>query len=483
MAKKSLILALFVLAAVLLAAFLRRAKPELHDIALKDIPGISPEVLNEQGKSVRIDDPVSCMPQKGLYWFNVEVLPSARFAEPESYEFDGDVERLRHFVHEIGFDNEMHNAAGANVTGFATGATDDVEGLVKSLLGLVFHPVNAVKAGWAGGGAALSYLHGMYDGKKDAVADLKAFAAGYVENARMKKAAEFGLNYEELQTPQAQADIAGIARANMYGAGTVEVALLLIPWAKAGDAAKAAEAAGAAGKVAEASDAAEASEGLTTVGKAASVFETAADAENGAARVAEFAEAARGMTNLERLANLLDPLKIATLNGSRALNSRLHKVLYWLWQEELEGHDPNEALWRAMKMAKADEGGLPSMLNGRIDHAQIINNYDFAKNLHVFERPENLELMRRGKSPLIDTPWGVENVEVDHIVPVSSAPELSNAWGNLAYQTKKFNRMRGDKFIPSMGEKLIEYRDAGILPQSRVDQILSKNVSVSTAER
>ena len=66
----------------------------------------------------------------------------------------------------------------------------------------------------------------------------------------------------------------------------------------------------------------------------------------------------------------------------------------------MAGHDPGEALWRAMKMAKADQPNLPSMLNGKIDYTEIMKTYDLAKSLGVYDRPENLELTRREKPPL-----------------------------------------------------------------------------------
>lgn len=484
MLKRITTIGLLILAAIVVTILILRERmgaAVLRDIPLKSIPAISHEVLAAQGNSVRVEDPVTCLREKDTYWFSVEVLPSSRFPEPQTYEFAGDAERLRHFVHEIAFVNESHNGAATRTTEFAAGAKEDVEGLVKSLVGLVFHPLDAAKAGWAGGEAGMTYLKEVYGGKKDAVADLKEFAAAYVENARMKNAAKFGLNFEELQTPQARADIARLAWANVSGAGVAELATLLIGWTKAGKVAKAAEAAATAGKVAaEADRVAQAGQALTKVGRAAAIFETAAEAERGAARAGRFAKTAEVMSNLEKLANLLDPLKVSTLKGTRALNSRLHKVLYWLRQEELAGHNPAEALWRAMKTAKADAPNLPSMLNGSIDHAQIMKNYNLAKELRVFDQAVNLDLMRRGQSPLINAPWGVEKLEVDHIVPVAQAPELSNAWGNLAYQTKKFNRMRGDRFIPAMGDKLVEYRDAGMLPQKRVDEVLIKNIGLKT---
>jgi hypothetical protein len=271
----------------------------------------------------------------------------------------------------------MHGGAGSVSASAAVGAKDDVLDLLKSLLATIRHPIVSVKALWYGGGAAAAYIKKVYDGDEDALADLKTFAAGYVENVRMQKAIGFGLNYEELQTPEAREDINRLATASMAGAATTEAVMLLLPWTKAGDAAKAAEVTADAANAAETVNAGDV---LAAGGKAASVLDMAADAENGAARVASFEEVAQKMSNVEEFSKLVDPANVATLTSDRALNSRLHKVLYWMRQEEMAGHNPSEALRRAMKTAGADKPGLPSMLNGQIDHAQIMKITNWRHN-------------------------------------------------------------------------------------------------------
>jgi hypothetical protein len=101
----------------------------------------------------------------------------------------------------------------------------------------------------------------------------------------------------------------------------------------------------------------------------------------------------------------------------------------------------------------------------------------------VFDNPDNVALMRSGRSPWIQTPAGPVQIHVDHLIPVAAAPEFSNAWGNLAYQTSGYNFARKDRFVPAMGDKLIEYREAGMLSQQRVDGIFLKNMKIPMRPR
>jgi hypothetical protein len=445
----------------------------LNLVPLVEVPGISEEVLIAQNKSVRIDDPVTFLPKEKAYFFNVTILDRTNFAETSDgdYELVGDAKLLLGFVREVRFVNNDHGSLAGAV---GRGAKDDLEAIFNGLVNVIRHPIDTGVGLGHGSIEFVDYLTKCATGENDFVRDFHDFLSKYAENVYCEEATIWGLNYRQLFTPDAQSIIQSRGRAKISGMAATEIVLLALPWLKASKAIEAAEVTRDASLASEAN----------AVGRAkewARFFPAAGAAEDGAVAIARSTEIANRMTNLERLANLVSPAKVVTLKGSRVLNSRLHKVLYWLHEEELAGHDVAEALTRAMKIAGAD---IKQPLVA-LDRAQILQNYERAKQLSVFESEENLAMLRRGRAPRIDTPWGSDFVEVDHEIAVSWAPELDNSWANLSYQTKRYNRLRGDRLSEQSMDKLLQYKRAGRLPQERIDQIVlraSKAVAVQPAD-
>ena len=423
---------------------------------------------------------IPCLDEPNTYLFTVTILSKDNFREDTEYEFAGDAERIHHFVKEVEFVNAGHGGILGGGGAIYRGARDDIWGMVKGLVGMVWHPIDTAKALQVAGQEAVEYIKKVFRGETSMNADAWEFASSYAEDVYMQEAARFDLNFQELQTPEAVAAVQKLGRTKIGGTVGTELLLLYFAWtkfSKAGEAAEAAQAASKAGKVGGVSKAGK----LTRVGKWGELFSSGAKAEQGAARTAQFASSVDKMSNLEKLANLLSPAKIPT--GEHALNPRLHKVLYWLNQEEKARKNPTEALTRAMNMGVANKRVPAKFLDPRIDSAQILENYGTAKRLKIFDDAENLEKMRHGYAPVVlDGPFAGP-VEVDHIVPFREAPELDNVWGNLRYADRSFNNVRGPKSGQSfldkaMGDKLIQYRDAGMFPQSRVDEIVRSTLKV-----
>ena len=300
-----------------------RIESRIRTVRLADIPAISPEVVQAQGKLVQIEDPVMCMDEPNTYLFTVAILSQYNFCEGTEYEFAGDAERIRHFVKEVEFVNEGHGGIVGGGGAIYRGARDDIWGMVKGLVDIVCHPIDTARALQQAGQGAVEYAKKVYSGKTDMKADASEFASSYAENVYMEEAARFDLNFQELKTPEAVAAVQKLGRTKIAGAVGTELLLLYFAWikvAKAGEAAEAAQAASEAGKVGEVAKAGK----LTRVGKWGKLFSSGAKAEQGAARTAQFASAVDKMSNLEKLANLLSPARIPT--GEHALNPRLHKV-------------------------------------------------------------------------------------------------------------------------------------------------------------
>jgi hypothetical protein len=83
-------------------------------------------------------------------------------------------------------------------------------------------------------------------------------------------------------------------------------------------------------------------------------------------------------------------------------------------------------------------------------HRELVKNA-LIRNLVISERlglltPENLESMKRGKSPSVTLgPYAGEIAEVDHILPVAKFPQFAKQFWNLELMPKTLNRMKGDK--------------------------------------
>ena len=339
------------------------------------------------------------------------------------FEFAGDAETLEHFLREAEFLRE-HSTLARNVVdrelNQVIGAKDNLEATVGSLVGLIqnaalnlhktlprspeeaevftkewllsmvpgydaYKTFKAVKDS-----SAASYLGRVVTGDADPRRDVAEFVQCLYEERLMSAAESYGLNYFELRTDAAKAYIEFLAKARLEGAATAELALMFFPWTAATKAAAS----------------------ITKVGRFASVFKYGSKAEFAAVRAAKFRAvesrlklatggakslttkappsappvaatqtATTTVTSLQKLQPLLNPQNIITLASPRALNSRFRKVLHWLHQAESDGHDPSEALWRAMKMAGADKRvkGPKCTLNPTLDHAQIMKEYNALK--------------------------------------------------------------------------------------------------------
>ena len=147
------------------------------------------------------------------------------------------------------------------------------------------------------------------------------------------------------------------------------------------------------------------------------------------------------------LAALTNPEKLATLRSKRAANPRVLKCVYWLQHAKSAGRTPEEVIVKAQAMTEQNQ------LHARLVRASLLRNLDIAKKLGCLT-PENLERLKRGSAPMITRgPYAGEHAEVDHIVPVSHAPELDNELANLEIMPASLNRRKGAK----IGARQLDY--------------------------
>ncbi|MDC3255303.1 hypothetical protein OAV21_02800 [bacterium] len=92
--------------------------------------------------------------------------------------------------------------------------------------------------------------------------------------------------------------------------------------------------------------------------------------------------------------------------------------------------------------------------HARTPHGQLAKEA-LLRNLTILERlgcltPDNLAKLRRGRAPTITHGhYSGEIAEVDHIVPVSKAPQFESWIGNLEFMPRTLNRRKSNK----MGER------------------------------
>ncbi len=138
------------------------------------------------------------------------------------------------------------------------------------------------------------------------------------------------------------------------------------------------------------------------------------------------------------VAALIDPAKLATLQGERAANRRVLKCVYWLNDARSRGLKP------ATVITEAQELNLSArQIRAPLVEAALLRNLDIAGKLGCLT-PENLVRMRHGTSPVISRgPYTGEPAEVDHIVPIAVEPTLGNEIANLELMPRTLNRRKG----------------------------------------
>ena len=142
------------------------------------------------------------------------------------------------------------------------------------------------------------------------------------------------------------------------------------------------------------------------------------------------------------LASLTDPAKLATLTSERAANPRLLKCVYWLADARARGLDPAKVI----SDAQTTTGDTPA--HAALVRDALLRNLKIADGLGLLTA-DNLALLRRGRSPTVTRgPYADEPAEVDHILPLSVAPEVGNEIANLELMPRTINRRKGAKIGP-----------------------------------
>jgi hypothetical protein len=160
------------------------------------------------------------------------------------------------------------------------------------------------------------------------------------------------------------------------------------------------------------------------------------------------------------VSTLSDPAKLATL-GKRGANSRLNKIVYWLDQSRSRGMSPETAVSLSQRLNSTTEP------QASLVKASLLRNLKIADELGLLTA-ENRERLRRGNAAVVTRgPYAGANVEIDHIVPVSLAPEVGNELANLEMLPAPLNRLKSNRVGPRQLSHAEALAQAGLLsPES-----------------
>jgi hypothetical protein len=160
-------------------------------------------------------------------------------------------------------------------------------------------------------------------------------------------------------------------------------------------------------------------------------------------------------TPAERVASLIDPRKLATL-AERGANPRVQKYVAQLWEAQRAGDDPAKVATKAVA------------LTGMRGDAARLTVEAMLRNLHIAGvlgclNEAGLAEMRRGRAPTITTgPYAGDQLSVDHIIPMSVAPQLDKVIANLELMPLRMNQSKRDAMGARQADMLRNLRAAGL---------------------
>ena len=169
------------------------------------------------------------------------------------------------------------------------------------------------------------------------------------------------------------------------------------------------------------------------------------------------------------IANLTDPIKLASLKGDRADNPRLEKCVYWLAFTEEQGEKPEAVIDESAKLNKT--AGTPYA--GFIRWG-LLENLKIAKELGLLT-PEGMAELRQGKSATITQgQYAGQEAEADHVIPRAVCPELKNQVMNLELLPASLNRAKSDKVTDRAKVFAKELYDAKLLSEEGWNAVVLK---------
>ncbi len=171
--------------------------------------------------------------------------------------------------------------------------------------------------------------------------------------------------------------------------------------------------------------------------------------------------------DVRNVSDLTDPLKLSGL-GERGANSRLNKLIFWLWHAEQRGLAPETTLNWAFRLNGQQEP------QAGLVRESLLRNVKIARQLGLLDA-KNLEDLRHGRAGTVrEGPYKGELVEIDHIVPLSLAPEVGNELANLEMLPRTLNRRKSNRVNERQLAHAERLHNAGLLTQTSLLKVHQK---------
>jgi hypothetical protein len=167
---------------------------------------------------------------------------------------------------------------------------------------------------------------------------------------------------------------------------------------------------------------------------------------------------------VQALSSLTDPDKLATLN-ERGANARMNKIVFWLHEARTKGVSAETAIRWAQSF-----NGTQEPRAGLVKES-LLRNLETADQLLLFT-PGNRERLRRGNAAkIVRGPYAGQTVEIDHIVPLSLAPEAGNELANLEMVPETVNRKKSNQVTTRQLMVAQKLFDAGLLKPETLERV------------
>jgi hypothetical protein len=166
------------------------------------------------------------------------------------------------------------------------------------------------------------------------------------------------------------------------------------------------------------------------------------------------------------LSSLVDPAKIDKLQGERAANPRLRKMIYWLETARRAGDDPEAIITSAQKQA-----GYYGSARAHADRESLLRNRTILERLGCLD-DAGMAALRVGKAPKITKgPYAGDIASVDHIIPRSVVPELDEKIFNLEFMPSKLNQKKGADIGVRQKQLAEKWLKAGLISKTTFETI------------
>lgn len=443
-------------------------------VPLSEVAGVSPHTVQQSGSTYTIEEPI---PQvaKGLYGFSVTATSPSLAGQ--SYQFYGDGQSLNEFVSAIDFveRNKDEQELEALGTGVGQGLVSLVEEPAKFVFEVLSDPIGFVYSLGSAASSALNYCGALGSFQANPLQDMDAALRAFLNEHREAVAEEAGFAYETCLIPQARDRVKCLAIRRIQGQALPQIGAMCVAAASVPSSLQ------KFSKLQKVLRAGKLRTFLASSLRRSSMIEFAKSAEQQLGRPISLQfsrrRVAEEVAHTEKIAraaeatiqNQCDPEKLASL-AKYGANPRFHRTMNAMHVLDKQGRNLESELDRLLPAeAYPDLFYWPGLTR---DH--FVSEYSRYHDYGLFDTSENLRLMSRGKAPIICRGLNSgQSIDLDHIIPISEAPELGNVMANLRALPFGENRSRGALIDSNALQAMEKFKALGWNPSPSLSQTYS----------